>query len=128
MLLGIADQALLAIINRSLYADLQESFLATVEALGNALDLKDPYTNEHALALVDLLRRRLRRIGMSAAEQRDVSFAAALHDIGKIGIPASILQKPGPLTREEFEVMKTHPELGARIIEPVAALVGARDS
>jgi len=127
MLLGIADQALLAIINRSLYADLQESFLATVEALGNALDLKDPYTNEHALALVDLCAGVCGRIGMSAAAERDVSFAAALHDIGKIGIPASILQKPGPLTPEEFEVMKTHPELGARIIEPVAALAGARD-
>ena len=98
MLLGIADQALLAIINRSLYADLQESFLATVEALGNALDLKDPYTNDHALALVDLCAGVCGRIGMSPADQRDVSFAAALHDIGKIGIPASILQKPGPLT------------------------------
>jgi HD-GYP domain-containing protein (c-di-GMP phosphodiesterase class II) len=127
MLLGIADQALLAIINRSLYADLQESFLATVEALGNALDLKDPYTNDHALALVDLCAGVCGRIGMSTAAERDVSFAAALHDIGKIGIPASILQKPGPLTPEEFEVMKTHPELGARIIEPVAALAGARD-
>ena len=57
---------------------------------------------------------------------RDVSFAAALHDIGKIGIPAEILNKPGPLTEEEFEVMKTHPELGAQIIEPVPALAGAR--
>ena len=57
---------------------------------------------------------------------RDVGVAAALHDVGKIGIPASILDKPGPLTDDEWEVMRRHPELGARIMEPVPALAGAR--
>jgi HD-GYP domain-containing protein (c-di-GMP phosphodiesterase class II) len=58
---------------------------------------------------------------------RDVSFASALHDIGKIGIPLEILNKPARLTVEEFEVMKQHPELGGRIIAPVPALAGARE-
>jgi HD-GYP domain-containing protein (c-di-GMP phosphodiesterase class II) len=125
MLLGIADQALLAITNRALYDELDSSFLATVQALGNALDLKDTYTNDHAQALVGLCTEVAERLGMTGAELRDVSFAAALHDIGKIGIPANILHKPGPLTADERAVMETHPSLGARILQPVAALAGA---
>jgi HD-GYP domain-containing protein (c-di-GMP phosphodiesterase class II)/putative methionine-R-sulfoxide reductase with GAF domain len=125
MLLGIADQALLAITNRLLYEELEHSFLATVDALGNALDIKDRYTNDHAQALVGLCTEVAERMGVNGAELRDIRFAAALHDIGKIGIPAEILNKPGPLTDAEFAVMKRHPELGAQILEPVAALAGA---
>jgi HD-GYP domain-containing protein (c-di-GMP phosphodiesterase class II)/putative methionine-R-sulfoxide reductase with GAF domain len=125
MLLGIADQALLAIQNRALYDELQESFLATVEALGNALDLKDSYTNDHAQALVGLCGEVAERLGVAGRELRDIRFAAALHDIGKIGIPAEILNKPGPLTDDEFTVMKRHPDLGARILAPVPSLAGA---
>jgi HD-GYP domain-containing protein (c-di-GMP phosphodiesterase class II) len=125
LLLGVADQALLAITNRALYDELEGSFLATVQALGNALDLKDTYTNDHAQALVGLCTEVAERLGVAGAELRDVSFAAALHDIGKIGIPARILNKPGPLTPDEVAVMQTHPALGARILQPVAALAGA---
>jgi HD-GYP domain-containing protein (c-di-GMP phosphodiesterase class II) len=127
MLLGIADQALLAVANRALYDELETSFLATVEALGNALDLKDSYTNDHAQALVGMCTAVAERMGLPDADVRDVSFASALHDIGKIGIPIEILNKPARLTVEEFEVMKRHPELGGRIIAPVPALAGARE-
>ena len=125
MLLGIADQALLAMTNRGLLDELQDSFLATVQALGNALDLKDAYTHDHAQALVGLCTEVAERLGMPSVEVRDVSFAAALHDIGKIGIPTAILNKPGPLTAEEREVIERHPALGAQILEPVEALSGA---
>jgi HD-GYP domain-containing protein (c-di-GMP phosphodiesterase class II) len=127
MLLGIADQALLALTNRELYRELDEAFLATVKALANALEAKDEYTEEHAQALVGLSSDVARRLGMRSGDVRDVSLAAALHDIGKIGVPLSILNKPGPLTDEEWKVMRMHPEWGARIIEPVPALAGARD-
>jgi HD-GYP domain-containing protein (c-di-GMP phosphodiesterase class II) len=127
MLLGIADQALLAITNRALYDELDGSFLATVQALGNALDLKDSYTNEHAQALVGLCTEVAERLELTGSALRDISFAAALHDIGKIGIPAAILNKPGPLTAEEFAVMQTHPRLGAQILKPVAALAAAAE-
>ena len=125
LLLGVADQALLAMTNRALFDALDESFLATVEALGNALGAKDEYTQGHAKALVSLSSDVAVRMGVSGEALRDISYAAALHDIGKIGIPAEILNKPGPLTDEEFEVMKLHPELGAQILEPVPALAGA---
>lgn len=67
------------------------------------------------------------RLELTGGALRDISFAAALHDIGKIGIPAAILNKPGPLTAEEFAVMQTHPQLGAQILKPVAALAGAAE-
>ena len=125
MLLGIADQALLAITNRALLDGQQETFLATVQALGNALDLKDAYTHDHAQALVGLCSEVAERLGMPVAEVRNVRFAAALHDIGKIGIPTAILNKPGPLTAQEREVIETHPALGAKILKPVEALADA---
>jgi HD-GYP domain-containing protein (c-di-GMP phosphodiesterase class II)/putative methionine-R-sulfoxide reductase with GAF domain len=126
MLLGIADQALLAMVNRALYAELEESFLATVAALGTALGTKDEYTSDHAQALVGLTTGVARRLAVAGSELRDITVAAALHDVGKIGVPAAILTKPGPLTVEEWAVMRRHPELGAKIMEPVLALHGAR--
>ena len=126
MLLGIADQALLALDNRSLVDELEESFLATMRSLANALETKDEYTGDHAQALVGMAEEVARRMELGDIALRDVGVAAALHDVGKIGIPASILDKPGPLTDDEWEVMRRHPELGARIMEPVPALAGAR--
>ena len=126
MLLGIADQALLAMTNRALYAELEDSFLATVAALGTALGTKDEYTSDHAQALVGLTTAVSRRLGLASTDLRDITVAAALHDVGKIGVPAAILKKPGPLTVEEWAVMRRHPELGARIMEQVPALDGAR--
>ena len=126
MLLGIADQALLAMVNRALYAELEESFLATVAALGTALGTKDEYTSDHAQALVGLTTGVARRLAVAGSELRDITVAAALHDVGKIGVPAAILTKPGPLTVEEWAVMRRHPELGGKIMEPVPALDGAR--
>jgi HD-GYP domain-containing protein (c-di-GMP phosphodiesterase class II) len=126
MLLGIADQALLALDNRSLVDELEESFLATMRSLANALETKDEYTGDHAQALVGMAEEVGRRLELGDIALRDVGVAAALHDVGKIGIPASILDKPGPLTDDEWEVMRRHPELGARIMEPVPALAGAR--
>ncbi len=126
MLLGIADQALLAIDNRSLVDELEESFMATMRSLANALETKDEYTGDHAQALVGMAEEVGRRLELGGLALRDIGVAAALHDVGKIGIPASILDKPGPLTDDEWEVMRRHPELGARIMEPVPALAGAR--
>ena len=110
----------------ALYAELEESFLATVAALGTALGTKDEYTSDHAQALVGLTTNVARRLALAGPELRDITVAAALHDVGKIGVPATILAKPGPLTVEEWAVMRRHPELGAKIMEPVPALDGAR--
>jgi HD-GYP domain-containing protein (c-di-GMP phosphodiesterase class II)/putative methionine-R-sulfoxide reductase with GAF domain len=127
MLLGIADQALMALTNRALVAELEASIVATMQSLGAALGAKDEYTGEHAQALVGMCQEVARRLGVTGAGLRDVELAAALHDVGKIGVPAEVLDKPGPLDEEEWRLMRLHPEIGARIMEPVAALDGARE-
>lgn len=127
MLQGIADQTLIALTNRMLYEELDDAFMATVQALATALETKDEYTGEHANQLESLCLNVAVGLGLDGQELRDITLGAVLHDIGKIGIPSLILNKPAPLTEREWEVMRQHPELGARIIEPVAALDGARE-
>src|SRR5919204_5358505 len=95
MLLGIADQALLAIDNRALVDELEQAFMATMAALANALETKDEYTGDHAQALVGLAEDVARLLDLGGPALRDVGVAAALHDLGKIGIPPSIPHKPG---------------------------------
>ena len=95
--------------------------MATVQALATALETKDEYTGEHANQLESLCLNVAIGLGLDGQELRDITLGAVLHDIGKIGIPSPILNKPAPLTEPEWEVMRRHPELGARIIEPVAS-------
>ena len=100
-----------------------------VEALAIALLERDRYTGEHSESVVEMAVAVARSLGLSAAQVEDVRAAALLHDIGKVGIPDSILNKPGPLTPEERAVMAEHPVIGERILRsiggfsPVAAIV-----
>jgi diguanylate cyclase (GGDEF)-like protein len=124
---GLANQAKLAIANASNYEGLERSFVSTVEALANALEANDEYTSTHARWITDLALRVGRELGLGERALKRLELGALLHDIGKIGIPGSILSKPGRLTAEERAVMETHPELGERIIAPIDRLqeVGA---
>ncbi len=112
----------LAKLNFDLVLSRKEVFLQTIEALAFAVEAKDPYTHGHSRR-VSLLSERLgRHLQLSDQECEMIRIAAILHDIGKIGIPESILQKPGPLTPEEMAVIKTHPVMGYRILESVKDL------
>ena len=106
-----------------------ELHLATIEALALAIDAKDQTTHNH-VARVELYASALgRTLGMSAIDLEALRTAALLHDIGKLGVPEHILAKPGPLTPDEFEKVRMHPQIGADIIGavpfpyPVAPLV-----
>ncbi|MGH2919299.1 MAG: HD-GYP domain-containing protein [Solirubrobacteraceae bacterium] len=100
-----------------------------VEALAVALLERDRYTGEHSESVVDMAGVVARQLGLSAAQIEDVRQAALLHDIGKVGIPDAILNKPGPLTPDERAVMAEHPVIGERILRgiggfaPVAEIV-----
>jgi len=83
-------------------------------ALANAVEIKDHYTQGHIQRVADLAAAIGRRMGMSQARINALRFGGILHDIGKIGIPETILNKAGRLTDEEWKVMKTHPEMGIR--------------
>lgn len=98
---------------------LRTLFRSTVESLALAIEAKDRYTREH-IQRVSLLAEGIgREMGLTPEQLIGLETAALLHDIGKIAVPEQILTKPGRLTDEEMERIKTHPEMGARILEPV---------
>ncbi len=123
---GIAGQATLAITNASGFEALERTFVSTVEALANALEANDEYTSSHARWIRDATVTVGTELGLDAAALKRLELGALFHDIGKIGIPAAILSKPGPLTPEERLLVERHPELGERILGPIEQLAGVR--
>ena len=119
---GLAHQAKLAIANASSFAGLERTFLSTVEALANALEARDEYTSSHARWITDTALRVGEELGLDTDTLKRLELGALFHDIGKIGIPNSVLLKPGPLTDEERQLIETHPELGEKIIAPIDQL------
>ena len=99
---------------------------AVHDALTRAVEAKDPTTSGHGERVRHLCRIVGDAIGCTQAELAILDGAAALHDIGKIGVPDAVLSKPARLTPEEFELIKRHPEVGARILEPVPGLDAVR--
>jgi diguanylate cyclase (GGDEF)-like protein/putative nucleotidyltransferase with HDIG domain len=90
--------------------------LATVLSLAEALDQRDSYTAKHSQTVGMLCELMARELGLDEARVQRVHLAGILHDIGKIGVPDSILRKPGKLSTDEMDQMRRHPELGARIL------------
>ncbi len=99
-----------------LYASLEEATLDVISALAAALESRDGTTGEHIHRTQDLVEKVATEMGLGGEETRTAQYAAALHDIGKIGIPDAILNKPGKLTDKEWEVMRTHARIGADIL------------
>lgn len=117
-----AAQAALAIENSRLYNDLYRSYLDTVSALANAIEFRDPYTRGHTDRVKVLAQAIASKMGWGVERLFDLWMGCTLHDIGKIGVPDSILNKPGPLTPDEQRQMKRHTEIGAKMIEGVPFL------
>jgi diguanylate cyclase (GGDEF)-like protein len=123
---GLAQQTKLALQNASSYETLERTFFSTVEALANALEANDEYTSSHARWITDLALKVGTELGLEPPQLKQLELGALFHDIGKIGIPASILLKPGPLTEAERTVIETHPILGERILQPIEQLESVR--
>jgi putative nucleotidyltransferase with HDIG domain len=115
----LASQVVAAMENASLYEGLRESYLRTVQALVAAVEAKDPYTRWHSTNVAKYAVAIGRDLGLSPSQLEEVHIAAILHDVGKIGISEQIISKPDRLSREEFTIMKDHPEHGIRILEPI---------
>ncbi|MBI3915317.1 MAG: GAF domain-containing protein [Chloroflexi bacterium] len=122
---SIADQAASALHRAELFTQLEHSYLETVLALANAVDAKDMYTADHAQRLAQMALAVGREIDLTPRELDDLRYGAILHDIGKIGVPDSILKKPAKLDADEWKIMRQHPEIGARILAPISRLVQA---
>ena len=118
---------LLARFSYKLYIDMRRVYIETVRALSQAVEVKDPYTQGHSLRVNDYAVALGMRVKLSQGKLENLKMAAILHDIGKIGIEESILNKPGALTKEEFDKIKQHPEDGAKIIQDIEFLKEAAD-
>jgi len=116
LLTALGNQAGVALHRVRLMGELERLLLDTIRAIAATIDAKDGYTHRHSERVAVLSRRIAAEIGLSADEQHTVQLAALLHDVGKIAVPDSILNKPGRLTADEFEEMKKHPLHGARIL------------
>lgn len=95
-------------------------FSQTAEALASAIDAKDKYTKGHSSRVAEYSRKIAESVGKSSQECDEIYYAALLHDVGKIGISRSILQKPGKLSNEEYQVIKEHPDIGAQILSSIS--------
>jgi len=122
---NIGEQAASALYRLELFVQLGKSYLDTVLALANAVDAKDTYTADHSQHLAIMALAIGREVGMKESDLDDLRYGAILHDIGKIGIPDNILQKPSRLDPAEWEQMREHPSIGAKILAPVPRLVNA---
>ena len=125
----LATQTAIAIESSSLLENLQRSNMelilaydATIEGWSRALDLRDRETEGHTQRVVEMALDLASKMGMSEAEKQDLRRGALLHDIGKMGIPDSILLKPGPLSDEEKEFMQIHPTYAYQMLSPISYL------
>jgi response regulator RpfG family c-di-GMP phosphodiesterase len=108
--------------NVALYEGLYESVLSTLYSMAKILDARDPYTSRHSTR-VTTLATNLGKAMQLSEDDRDVLYiASSLHDIGKVGVPDSILRKPDKLSKEEFDVIKRHPEIGADILKAITIM------
>jgi putative nucleotidyltransferase with HDIG domain len=100
----------------------RELFIGSIRMLAAAIDEKDPYTRGHSGRVAKYSTVIAQEMGMSAEELDKLKISALLHDVGKIGVDDRVLKKPGSLTAEEFDIMKTHTTKGANIMRPVSQL------
>jgi HD-GYP domain-containing protein (c-di-GMP phosphodiesterase class II) len=118
----LANQTAVAVENARLYDELRASFIQSVTALANAIDIRDTYTITHSQQIANWAAKTAHQLGCTPDEVNEIFLGGMLHDIGKIGIPDSILQKPAQLTEEEWKIVRTHPALGAELISPIKKL------
>ncbi len=122
LVLTLANQAAGVINAARLFADLQESYLTTIQALAAAIDAKDPYTRGHSSRVAGYSEMISEHLACSKEECNAIKIAAYLHDIGKIGIEEQILSKPTRLTATEFRAIQGHPGISAQILASVSFL------
>jgi HD-GYP domain-containing protein (c-di-GMP phosphodiesterase class II) len=115
----VASQVASALRHAETFKELERSYFQTVTALTAAIEANDRYTADHGDSIAKLALLVGQRLGLSAGDLRRLEYAALLHDVGKIGVPRHILDKPGPLSPEEYEVVRQHTVIGERIVSHI---------
>lgn len=113
-----------AVSNANMEERQRTTFLMTLETLAKSLEARDVYTRGHSQRVCEVSVMIGQRMGLNAEALEELRVGTILHDIGKIGVPDSILNKPGRLTDEEFVIMKTHPVIGYEICSPLGLSEG----
>ena len=119
LLFTMANDVAFAIENATLYQNLHESYLSIIRALVSALELKDSHTRGHSESVTRYAVALAKKLKLFPQEIESIEVAAILHDVGKIGVQESILNKPGKLNDEEWKEMKRHPEFSYKILKEV---------
>ncbi len=119
LLNSIANESAIYLENAVLFEDVHGLMMGLLHSLTSAVDAKDAYTCGHSERVAVLSRMLAKEFGLDEEAVDRIYMAGLLHDVGKIGVPETVLQKPGRLTPEEFEQMKKHPAIGARILHDV---------
>ena len=119
LLATIGAQAGMALERARLIENLEELFIGAIRALAASIDARDPYTRGHSERVTDYAMVIANVMGLQERERDIVALAGQMHDVGKIGVPEAVLNKPGKLTEEEFAVIKLHPGQGADIIRNI---------
>ena len=127
MVLGIGKHAGVAVENRRLQDELLGAYFSVVGVLADAVEAKDPYTRGHCELVSRHARRTAEKLGLGAAERSIVCFGGLLHDVGKIGISDGVLNKPGKLMPEEWDLMRSHVRIGRDLLSRVPALQHVAD-
>lgn len=104
------------------YRELSSSYLRMVRTLAEVVEARDSYTRSHLDRTYQFAMALTRRVAPELASRAEIGYGYLLHDIGKVGIPDSILNKPGPLTDDEWRVMRTHPVIGVTLVQPLKLL------
>ena len=117
LLVVVAHQAALVLELSMMHASLRRTVERAIGGVVAAMEARDQYMVGHAQAVADLSRRIAQRLALDPTQASIVSRAGALHDVGRFGVPREILNKPGPLTAEEFDAIKEQPEIGAALLE-----------
>jgi len=115
----LANQTAVAVDNARLYEELEQTFIQTISALANAIDVRDTYTSTHSQKIANWAAVIATHLGFTPDNVRNIYWGGLLHDIGKIGIPDKILMKRSKFNEEEWEIMKEHPIIGAKLISTV---------
>jgi HD-GYP domain-containing protein (c-di-GMP phosphodiesterase class II) len=119
---SLADQAAIALDNSRLYRELEEMFFQTADSLADAIEQRDPYTGGHTQRVTLYSQAVGKYLQLNPSERKWLKITSVLHDIGKIGIEDHILKKPEQLSPQEFEMIKRHSEIGAKIVEHIRQL------
>jgi putative nucleotidyltransferase with HDIG domain len=119
LLNSIANESAIYLENARLFEDVHGLMMGLLHSLTSAVDAKDAYTCGHSERVALVSRHLASQLGLNDRDVEQVYMAGVLHDVGKIGVPESVLQKTGRLTPEEFEQIKRHPAIGAKILQDV---------